>query len=130
MAQIQPLTPEIGRSLNHPAQRSPGIPFDADVIDRIRVNRSAAERRIAALPGRRTVKKEWQAAWLLKAVSCIDLTTLSGDDTPGRVRRLCAKARQPVRQDLLAAMGVDKIGLTVGAVCVYPTMVAQAVKAL
>src|SRR3954469_19523150 len=128
MAQIQPLTPEIGRSLNHPAQRSPGIPFDADVIDRIRVNRSAAERRIAALPGRRTVKKEWQAAWLLKAVSCIDLTTLSGDDTPGRVRRLCAKARQPVRQDLLDAMGVGPI--TTGAVCVYHNMIETAVRAL
>ncbi len=128
MAQIQPLTPEIGRRLTHPAQRTPGIPFDADVIDSIRVNRSAAERRIAALPGRRTVKKEWQAAWLLKAVSCIDLTTLAGDDTPGRVRRLCAKARQPVRQDLLDAMGVGPI--TTGAVCVYHNMIETAVRAL
>ena len=70
---------------------------------------------VASLPGRRTVKKEWQAAWLLKAVTCIDLTTLAGDDTPGRVRRLCAKARQPVRQDLLEALGVGDLGLTVPA---------------
>src|SRR5471032_3119986 len=127
MAQIQPLTPEIGRSLSHSAQRSPGIAFDADVIDSIRVNRSAAERRIATLPGRRTVKKEWQAAWLLKAITCIDLTTLAGDDTPGRVHRLCAKARQPVRQELLDAMGVGTI--TTGAVCVYHNMIEPAVKA-
>ena len=130
MAQIQPLTPEIGRRLQHAGQRNPGMAFDADVIDSLRVNRSAAERRIASLPGRRTVKKEWQAAWLLKAVACIDLTTLAGDDTPGRVHRLCAKARQPVRMDLLEAMGVGDLGLTTGAVCVYHTMIETAVKAL
>jgi deoxyribose-phosphate aldolase len=110
--------------------RNPGVPFDADAIDSVRVNRSAAERRIASLPGRRSVKKDWQAAWLLKAVTCIDLTTLAGDDTPGRVQRLCAKARQPVRQELLDAMGVGELGLTVGAVCVYHNMVETAVAAL
>ncbi|HEY0105208.1 MAG TPA: deoxyribose-phosphate aldolase [Rhizomicrobium sp.] len=104
--------------------------FDADLIDSVRVNRSAAERRVAALPGRRSVKKEWQAAWLLKAVTCIDLTTLSGDDTPGRVRRLCAKARRPVRQDLLDAMGMGDAAIATGAVCVYHAMVATAVEAL
>ncbi|MEI9994448.1 MAG: deoxyribose-phosphate aldolase [Rhizomicrobium sp.] len=108
--------------------RNPGIAFDADVIDSLRVNRSAAERRVATLPARRSVKKEWQAAWLLKAVTCIDLTTLAGDDTPGRVQRLCAKARRPVRQDLLDAMGRDAI--TTGAVCVYHNMVETAVRAL
>src|SRR5471032_3365497 len=127
MAQIQPLTPEIGRSLSHSAQRSPGIAFDADVIDSIRVNRSAAERRIATLPGRRTVKKEWQAAWLLKAITCMDLTTLAGDDTPGRVERLCAKARSPIRPDLVEALGVAERKLTVGAVCVYHSMIGTAV---
>jgi deoxyribose-phosphate aldolase len=76
------------------------------------------------------VKKEWQAAWLLKAVSCIDLTTLSGDDTPGRVRRLCAKARQPVRQDILEALGAAELGITTAAVCVYHQMVPTAVEAL
>jgi deoxyribose-phosphate aldolase len=113
-----------------PQARNRGISLDLDWVSDVRVNLSAVERRVTSLPGRRTVKKQWQAAWLLKAVSCIDLTTLSGDDTAGKVRRLCAKARQPVRLDLLQAMGVDGIGLTVGAVCVYPTMVSHAVKAL
>ena len=107
-----------------------GMSLELDWVKDVRVNLSAVERRATSLLGRRAVKKQWQAAWLLKAVSCIDLTTLSGDDTAGKVRRLCAKARQPVRLDLLQAMGVDEIGLTVGAVCVYPTMVPHAVKAL
>src|ERR1700761_7840671 len=115
MAQIQPLTPEIGRSLKHPS-RNPGIAFDADAIDSIRVNRSAAEHRIASLPGRRSVKKEWQASWLLKSIACIDLTTLAGDDTPGRVHRLCAKARQPLDEDLLEALGLTDAPPTGGAV--------------
>jgi deoxyribose-phosphate aldolase len=101
-----------------------------DVVRGLRVNRSAVERRAATLPARRTVKKEWQAAWLLRAVTLIDLTTLSGDDTPGNVRRLCAKARQPVRPELLEALGVSHLGLTTGAVCVYHAYVATAVEAL
>ena len=99
-----------------------------DWLDEVRINLSAVERRAATLVTRRTVKKDWQAAWLLKAVSCMDLTALSGDDTPGRARRLCAKARQPVRADLLAALGVAD--LTVGAVCVYHRMLPTAVQAL
>lgn len=110
--------------------RNPGLPFDPDAFDSIRVNRSAVERRIATLPGRRSVKKDYQAAWLLKAITCMDLTTLSGDDTPGRVRRLCIKARQPVRMELLEKLGVADLELTVGAVCVYHNMVATAVDAL
>jgi deoxyribose-phosphate aldolase len=94
----------------------------------VQANTSAIERRAATLPGRRSVKKEWQAAWLLKAVTLIDLTTLAGDDTEGRVRRLCAKARRPVRADLLDALGMDPV--TVGAVCVYHEMVETAVEAL
>jgi deoxyribose-phosphate aldolase len=101
---------------------------DLDWVKAIAVNKSAVERRVATLAGRRTVKKEWQAAWLLKAITCIDLTTLSGDDTEGKVQRLCAKAKSPVRAELLEALGVTDI--TVGAVCVYPTMVAHAVRAL
>jgi deoxyribose-phosphate aldolase len=112
------------------AERNPGIPLDLDLIRSIRINRSAVERRAATLPKRRTVKKEWQAAWLLRAVTCIDLTTLQGDDTPGNVLRLCAKARAPIRHDLIAAMGVESLGLTVGAVCVYHALVATAVRAL
>ena len=110
--------------------RNPVAAFDPDLIESVRVNRSAVERRVATLPGRRTVKKEWQAAWFVRAVQCIDLTTLSGDDTPGRVRRICAKARQPVRQDLLDAMGIGGAGITTGAVCVYHAMVETAVEAL
>ncbi len=84
--------------------RNPGMPLDLDCVAAVQVNRSAVERRAATLATRRTVKKEWQAAWLLRAITCIDLTTLSGDDTPGNVRRLCAKARQPLRSDLLEAL--------------------------
>src|ERR671916_1816755 len=110
--------------------RNPGIPFELDWIEQVRVNRSAVERRSATLRTRRTVKKEWQAAWLLRAITLMDLTTLSGDDTPGRVRRLCAKARRPLRADLLNDMGVEQLGIRVGAVCVYHAMVPTAVEAL
>lgn len=112
------------------ADRNPGTALERDWVEEIRVNLSAAERRAATLTTRRTVKKDWQAAWLLKAISCIDLTTLSGDDTPGKVKRLCAKARQPVRPDLLAALGADGLRLTTGAVCVYHGLVETAVEAL
>ena len=111
-------------------QRNPGIPLDLDWVESISVNRSALERRAATLPARRTVKKAHQVAWLLKAISCIDLTTLGGDDTAGTVRRLCAKARRPVRDDLLQAVGAQGLNLRVGAVCVYHAMVSTAVKAL
>src|ERR1700731_175565 len=107
-----------------------GMSLDLDWVNDVRVNLSAVERRATSLSGRRTVKKQWQAAWLLKAVSCIDLTTLAGDDTAGKVRRLCAKARRPIRPDLVEALGVTDLDLTVGAVCVYPTMVPAAVQAL
>lgn len=110
--------------------RNPGMPLDLDWVMGAHVNRSAVERRVATLPARRSIKKEWQAAWLLRAVTCLDLTTLAGDDTPGRIRRLCAKARQPVRPDMLAALGFDGRAVTVGAVCVYPNRVREAVEAL
>jgi deoxyribose-phosphate aldolase len=108
--------------------RNPGMPLDMGWVRRVHINRSAVERRAATLSTRRTVKKEWQAAWLLRAITCIDLTTLSGDDTPGTVLRLCAKARQPVRLDLLEALGCPS--LQVGAVCVYHNLVSVAVEAL
>ena len=110
--------------------RNPGMPLDLAWVREARVNRSAVERRAATLRTRRTVKKEWQAAWLLCAVTLMDLTTLAGDDTPGRVRRLCAKARRPVRTDLLEAMGAGQLPIRVGAVCVYHRFVATAVEAL
>jgi deoxyribose-phosphate aldolase len=99
-------------------------------VNEVRVNLSAVERRVATLPGRRTVKKDAQAAWLLKALTCIDLTTLNGDDTAERVRRLCAKAKAPVRPDILAALGFADRAVTTGAVCVYHRFVATAVEAL
>src|SRR5512134_2338386 len=110
-----------------PPQRNPGTPLDLALVRGTRVNRSAVERRVATLPARRTVKKQWQAAWLLRAISCMDLTTLSGDDTAGNVRRLCAKARRPLRGDIVRALGVADLGLTVGAVCVYHRYVETAV---
>ncbi len=108
--------------------RNPGMPLDMDWVRAVQANTSAIERRAATLPGRRSVKKEYQAAWLLKAITMIDLTTLAGDDTAGRVRRLCAKAANPVRADILDALGMDRV--TTGAVCVYHDMVETAVDAL
>jgi deoxyribose-phosphate aldolase len=111
-------------------ERNPGTALTPAWFESIQVNLSAAERRAATLSARRTVKKEYQAAWLVKAVTCIDLTTLAGDDTPGRVHRLAMKARRPIRDDIVAALGLADAPPTVGALCVYPTMVAPAVKAL
>ncbi len=126
MAQADTLTENHAEAEAHP--RNPGIPLDMGWVNRVRVNRSATERRAATLGTRRSVKMDWQAAWLLRAITCIDLTTLAGDDTPGNVLRLCAKARHPVRQDILDALGVS--GIQVAAVCVYHSRVADAVTAL
>jgi deoxyribose-phosphate aldolase len=115
-------------SSRHP--RNPGTPLDLDWVERVRVNRSAVERRTASLPARRTVKQNWQAAWLMRAITLIDLTTLQGDDTSGNVHRLCAKARHPLRADLVDALGAAPLGLRVGAVCVFHEMVRPAVEAL
>ncbi len=108
--------------------RNTGVPLQTDWFEHIAVNTQAAMRRAATLTTRRTVKKEWQAAWLVNAIRCIDLTTLAGDDTPDRVTRLCAKARRPLADHILTGLGLDL--LTTGAVCVYPTMVPAAVRAL
>lgn len=115
---------------SQPHDRNAGMPLDLGLVAAARVNRSAAERRTASLPGRRSVKKDAQAAWLLKAVTCIDLTTLNGDDTPGRVKRLCAKAAQPIRTDILERLGMADRGITTGAICVYHRYVGTAVEAL
>mmetsp|Transcript_22108 Transcript_22108/g.52036 ORF Transcript_22108/g.52036 Transcript_22108/m.52036 type:complete len:399 (-) Transcript_22108:93-1289(-) len=119
----------------HAPLLNPGMDLDMGWVETVRVNKNAVERRAAEISPRRSVKKDWQAAWLLRAVTCIDLTTLAGDDTTGKVERMCAKARNPVRRDILEALlGSDheaKIGkLTTGAVCVYPARVADAVAAL
>ena len=129
-ARPTPVAPAYPASRAADATRNAGGPLDLEAVLALRVNRSAVERRAATIPTRRTVKKEWQAAWLLRAITCIDLTTLQGDDTPGNVLRLCAKARRPVRPDLVDALGVGHLGIKVGAVCVYHALVPTAVKAL
>jgi deoxyribose-phosphate aldolase len=113
-----------------PLLANSGIPLDLNWIHEVRVNTSAVERRVQTQVARRTVKKEWQAAWLLRAVSCMDLTTLSGDDTDERVRRLCAKARQPIQHELVKKLGIEQLGVKVAAVCVYHTFIETAVNAL
>ncbi len=119
-----------GAEAGHSAfARNPGIPMALESFEGHQVNTSAAERRAASLITRRTMKKEYQAAWLVKAVQCIDLTTLAGDDTPGRVHRLCAKAMRPLRDDIVEGLKLSAMP-KVGAVCVYPSMVSHAVKAL
>jgi deoxyribose-phosphate aldolase len=107
-----------------------GMPLNLDWVREVRVNTSAVERRAQSHVARRTVKKEWQAAWLLRAITCMDLTTLSGDDTEERVRRLCAKARQPVQQELEQKLGIEELGIKVAAVCVYHAFIETALHAL
>lgn len=109
-------------------KRNPGMPLDLEWVESLTANRSAIERRAATLGGRRTVKKEWQAAWLLRAIQCMDLTTLGGDDTPGNVHRLCAKAKQPLSQEMLEKLGLES--LHTGAVCVYHQYVEDCVRNL
>src|SRR5256884_5802885 len=128
--QVRAIAPERVLRVVPESGRNAGTPLDLDLVRGLRVNRSAVERRAATIPTRRTVKKEWQAAWLLRAIPCMDLTTLQGDDTVGNVVRLCAKARQPVRQDLIQALGAADLGIRVGAVCVYHAFVPAAVNAL
>ena len=107
-----------------------GIPLDLNWIGEVRVNTSAVERRTQSHVARRTVKKDWQAAWLLRAISCMDLTTLSGDDTDERVRRLCAKAKHPLQQELVQKLGIEELDIKVAAACVYHTFVETARHAL
>jgi deoxyribose-phosphate aldolase len=109
-------------------KRNKASGLDLGWVNQVKVNRNAADRRAVSLANRRTVKKEYQAAWLVQAIKCIDLTTLGGDDTPGRVERLCMKAMRPLRTDLMEALGVTD--LSTGAVCVYHEMIAPAVNIL
>ena len=129
---VTPLPSRVAANAAEPAHgiaRNPGMPLDLGFLESMRsVNRSALERRVGTLTKRRSIKNDNQAAWLLRAVECMDLTTLAGDDTPGTVRRLCGKARQPVRADILEALGVPHV--RVGAVCVYHAFVATAADAL
>jgi deoxyribose-phosphate aldolase len=113
-----------------PLVANTGIPLDMDWVQEVRVNTSAVERRTQSHVARRTVKREWQAAWLLRAITCMDLTTLSGDDTEERVRRLCAKGRQPIQQELERKLGIEELQIKVAAVCVYHAFVETALHAL
>ena len=108
--------------------RNTGVDLDLDWVSSIQANTSAIERRASSIGSRRSVKKQHQAAWLLQAIKCMDLTTLSGDDTIGRVKRLCAKAKTPISKALLKNLGLDDI--KVGAVCVYHDMIEAAVAKL
>lgn len=119
-----------GQSAEPVHKRNPGFPLDLDWVERVRMNRSALERRAGTIGARRSVKKDYQLAWLLKAITLIDLTTLNSDDTPGRVERLCAKARKPLRQDIVDKLGVGNLRVLPGAVCVYHALVKTAVDAL
>lgn len=127
--QEKPKLDVVDLSSNDQHQRNPGTALQLELVNGIRVNRSAVERRVASLKARRSPKKQWQVAWLLRAISCIDLTTLAGDDTDSNVLRLCAKAAHPVRTDILQAFGVN-FPVTTGAVCVYHNYIETAVKAL
>jgi deoxyribose-phosphate aldolase len=128
------LQPDAGASLailgGRPLLQNSGIPLDLNWVQDIRVNTSAVERRTQTQVARRTVKKDWQAAWLLRAITCMDLTTLSGDDTEERVRRLCAKARHSVQQELAHKLGIEELDVKVAAVCVYHVFVETALHAL
>ena len=100
---------------------NPGMDLDLAWLEKVRIDLPAVKRRASTLGTKRTVKMQWQAAWLCRAVTCIDLTTLSGDDTECNVQRLCLKAAKPIRNDIIEAMDVKDLGLTCGAVCVYPS---------
>jgi len=121
---------EIARLFGHPLLPNRGIPLNLDWVRDVRVNTSAVERRAQSHVARRTVKKEWQAAWLLRAITCMDLTTLSGDDTDERVRRLCAKGRHPIQLELEKNLGIEELQIKVAAICVYHKFVETALRAL
>lgn len=127
---LQYSTPPLATLLGRELLSNQGIPLNLDWVKQVRINTSAVERRAQTHVTRRTVKKDWQAAWLLRAITCMDLTTLSGDDTDERVRRLCAKARQPIQHDLVKRLGIDDLRIRVAAVCVYHRFIETARRAL
>jgi deoxyribose-phosphate aldolase len=127
---ISPSDTAIANYAGRDLQPNRGVPLNLHWVNAVRVNTSAVERRAQTMATRRTVKKEWQAAWLLRAITCMDLTTLSGDDTNERVRRLCAKARQPIQHELQQKLGIESLNIKVAAVCVYHTFVDTARRAI
>ena len=127
---ISPSDTAISNYAGRDLQPNRGVPLNLDWVNAVRVNSSAVDRRAQTIGTRRTVKKEWQAAWLLRAITCMDLTTLSGDDTDERVRRLCAKARQPIQRELMHNLGIESLDIKVAAVCVYHSFVETARRAI
>jgi deoxyribose-phosphate aldolase len=127
---VSPADTALARLRGRALEANRGIPLNLDWVEDVRVNTSAVERRAETLVTRRTVKKDWQAAWLLRAISCMDLTTLSGDDTDERVRRLSAKARQPIQHELVKKLAIESLDIKVAAVCVYHVFVETARRAL
>jgi deoxyribose-phosphate aldolase len=127
---IDPPRDALATLAGQPLLPNRGIPLNLDWVREVRVNTSAVERRAQSQTARRTVKKEWQAAWLLRAITCMDLTTLSGDDTDERVRRLCAKGRHPIQPELEQKLGIEDLQIKVAAICVYHTFVETALHAL
>ena len=125
-----PQSPAVANLAGRSLQPNYGIPLNLDWVREVSINTSAVERRAQSHTARRTVKKEWQAAWLLRAISCMDLTTLSGDDTEERVRRLCAKARQPIQYEIVERLGIAELNIKVAAACVYHTFIETALRAL
>jgi len=104
--------------------------LDVDWVNDIQINLSAVQRRTTSLTKRRTVKKEYQVAWLLKSITLIDLTTLSGDDTFGKVERLCQKAINPISSNILNSLDLNNKKITTASVCVYHHLVSHAKKHL
>jgi len=129
-ASLSPADTALAHLRGRALEANRGVPLNLAWIEDVRVNTSAVERRAQTLVTRRTVKKDYQAAWLLRAISCMDLTTLSGDDTDERVRRLCSKARQPIQHELVAKLGIESLQIKVAAVCVYHVFVETARRAL
>jgi len=130
LAPLSPADTALAHLRGRALEANRGVPLNLDWLEDVRVNTSAVERRAQSLTARRTVKKHYQAAWLLRAISCMDLTTLSGDDTDERVRRLCAKARQPLQHELVAKLGIESLQIKVAAICVYHVFVETARRAL
>ena len=123
---ISPSDTAIANYSGRDLQSNSGVPLNLDWVKEVRVNTSAVEQRAQTIGTRRAVKKDWQAAWLLRAITCMDLTTLSGDDTDERVLRLCAKARQPIQQEIVEKLGIESLHIKVAAVCVYHHFVETA----
>ena len=84
----------ISENLPHPNNKT--IPLDLEWVNKVHCIKPAIEKRAAEIKTKRCVKKQYQAAWLLRVTSCIDLTTLAGDDSIANIERLAFKASKPI----------------------------------